>query len=82
MCSLALESMGWDYINHRTPELYWNIETLSPKMKRYNARINPTADNKTQLKSQHSIFMKAKLRRVGLNEMLCWSASARRAERL
>jgi hypothetical protein len=35
-----------------------------------NARINPTADEITQGKSCHPSLMKAKLRRVGLNELL------------
>ena len=36
----------------------------------HNARINPTDDDTTQLKSQPPMLMTAMLRRVGLNELL------------
>ena len=38
--------------------------------RRHNARINPPADDTTQPKSQHPMFIKAMLRRVGFNELL------------
>ena len=38
--------------------------------RRHNARINPPPDDTTQATSQDTMLMKAKLRAVGLNELL------------
>ena len=40
-----------------------------------NARINPPPDDTTQPASQDTMFMKGKLREVGLNELLDCAAA-------